>query len=348
MPTSSRSIDPESTPQPSGDGHEQQGTLHVGPTGRVHRGPAPRTKAEQEANRAFLAAARSVDFGPGTTGLHAVWMAFAYYASLGPERICRARVDTLQTKAKGSPCKRTVQRHINTLATTTYIKTGKRSGGRSSTHWIVDPYQGSTVSQEHGSRDPCTGENDPPSYPRGVSNRHGQPRHFVTVNHDKMSPDTRDSSTYVPASAPFKGEAQSGSHSSKNSPVTTAAPLKGSPVPSPSPPIYGLASAAEAQPHIDAMRAAIAERAAKAKIPEPDPSAPSTFTLDPDLEARFEEEDRQLHERLANQPARQPAPTASIGCPKCGHHRLMGGSCDQCGHDDGTGFSPNSDYNHSL
>ena len=74
-------------------------------------------------------------------------------------------------------------------------------------------------------------------------------------------------------------------------PVTTAAPLKGSPVPS----LIGLASAEQAQPHIDAMLAVIAQRAAAATASSPDPSTPSTFNLDPDLEARFVEQDRLYH-----------------------------------------------------
>ena len=72
---------------------------------------------------------------------------------------------------------------------------------------------------------------------------------------------------------------------------------------------------------------------------------PTSFNLDKDLEARFAEQDRLLHERLAERPSRQPATPITIGCPQCGHDRLMGGSCDQCGYDDGTSFQPSADYN---
>ena len=86
--------------------------------------------------------------------------------------------------------------------------------------------------------------------------------------------------------------------------------------------------------------------AKQAAVPEPDPSAPSTFTLDPDLEARFEEQDRLRQEQRAKRTP-PPAPSA-VGCPHCGHDRMSGGSCNACGYEDGTGFSPNPDYNAGL
>ena len=124
--------------------HETQGTLHTGPTGRLHRGPAPRTKAELEDNREYLRVAGQVDFGPGKHVLTLVWMAVAYYASLQPCRTCYARVDTLAKKAKGvSP--RTVQRKLHELAGLGYIETSSRSGGYRSTYWDVhlDPAENS-------------------------------------------------------------------------------------------------------------------------------------------------------------------------------------------------------------
>ena len=124
-----------------------------------------------------------------------------------------------------------------------------------------------------------------------------------------MSPDIRNRGSY--RAAPLKGQARpcvNGVIRGSN-PVTTAAPMKGSPAPSLSP-----------------------------------LTVLSSFNLDTDLEARFVEQDRLLHEREAQIHRPPPTPTAT-GCPECGHDRIIGGSCDQCGYDDGTGFQPSADYN---
>ena len=121
---------------------ERQRTLGLGPTGVVHRRPEPRTEEELRDNREFLRVAGQVDFGPGKHVLTLVWMAVAYYASLGPERICWAKVEKLAKKAKGLST-RTVQRKLNELAVLGNISTGKRSGGYKSTYWDVhlDPVE---------------------------------------------------------------------------------------------------------------------------------------------------------------------------------------------------------------
>ena len=121
-------------------------------------------------------------------------------------------------------------------------------------------------------------------------------------------------------------------------PVTKASPLKGSPAPSPCP-LTVLATPDQIQPHIEAMRQ-IAQRTTSPT----EPAQLSSFNLDTDLEARFVEQDRLLHEREAQIHRPPPTPTAT-GCPECGHDRIIGGSCDQCGYDDGTGFQPSADYN---
>ena len=161
------------------DAHERQPSLHVGPTGVVHRGPEPRTKAEQEDNREFLRVAGQVDFGPRAHVLTLVWMAVAYYASLKPERTCYARVDTLAKKSKGLST-RTVQRKLNKLAGLGYITTDHRSGGYRSTYWDVELYPGHAVIEPPTASHPSPDSLSPP------------PRQPVVENHDSVSPDIRD------------------------------------------------------------------------------------------------------------------------------------------------------------
>ena len=131
--------------------------------------------------------------------------------------------------------------------------------------------------------------------------------------------------------------------------VTTAAPKKGSPVPSPGP-LFVVATPDQAQPHIDAMLAFIAQRAAAAKASSPDPSTPSTFKLDPDIEARFEAQDRLYHEG-EEQPSPQPAiPKKGVALSLDTLPPYLGGvpGVDQCGYDDGKGFTPSADQNQGL
>ena len=171
------SIPPLDTPStsPQIDGTDRQPSLPVGPTGVVHRRPEPRTEEELRDNREFLRVAGQVDFGPGKHILTLVWMAVAYYASLGPERICWAKVEKVAKKAKGLST-RTVQRKLNELAGLGRISTGKRSGGYKSTYWDVHL------------QIPSAGKLNPPNHD-SVS---PQPRQPVMENHDSVSPDVRD------------------------------------------------------------------------------------------------------------------------------------------------------------
>ena len=133
-------------------------------------------------------------------------------------------------------------------------------------------------------------------------------------------------------------------------PVAKAAPLKGSPASSPGPLIV-LPTAEQIEPHIEAMREIVQRATETTSTTEDQPAhQPSSFKLDPDTEARMFEADRLLHEstEALGFPAvgsLAPPPKPTGGCPQCGNQRLMGGSCDQCGHDDGTGFRPSADYN---
>ena len=268
------------------------------PTGPVLR--FSRTDEQVESNRAFMAAAGRVEFGRHEATQRGVWIAFAYFASLAVERICYATVEHIAERAKVSG--RTVRRHIPALIERDLIYSENREGGRKTAVWKITLVV-----------TPCPGRAD------------------------TVSDEIRDR-TYVPGRA-AKPQARPGGKGVNcgSSPVTTAAPKKGSPVPSPSPLIV-VATTDQAKPYVEAMR----EVAQKTTTSKTEPSQPSSFSLDPDLEARFAEQDRLIHEREAHLHLPRPKPTD--GCPQCGHNRLMGGSCDQCGHDDGTGFQPSADY----
>ena len=115
-------------------------------------------------------------------------------------------------------------------------------------------------------------------------------------------------------------------------------------------PLFVVATPDQAQPHIDAMLAFIAQRAAAAKASSPDPSTPSTFKLDPDIEARFEAQDRLYHEG-EEQPSPQPAiPKKGVALSLDTLPPYLGGvpGVDQCGYDDGTFFTPSADQNQGL
>ena len=260
-----------------------------------------------------MAAAGRVEFGRYEATLSAVWIAFAYFASLGVERICNATVEHIAERAKVSD--RTVQRHIPALIERGRIYAETRAGGRTTAVWkVILP-------------DELIAPVLTPCRPRG----------------DRMSDEIRDR-TYVQGRSPSRASARPCEKGVKSGsrPVTTAAPLKGSPVPSPSP-LTVVATPETARPYIEAMR----EIAKRITTSTTEPSQPSHFNLDPDLEARFVEQDRQLHDLPTTGkigPSRQPATPTTIGCPQCGHDRLMGGSCDQCGYDDGTSFQPSADY----
>ena len=110
-------------------------------------------------------------------------------------------------------------------------------------------------------------------------------------------------------------------------------------------PLFVVATPSQAQPHIDAMLELI-ERS-KAKVTSPIES--STFNLDPDTEARMAEQDRRHHAGEKGVALSLDTPTPSRGgVQKCGHDRMMGGSCHECGYDDGTGFTPSADQNQGV
>ena len=306
---------------------ETQGTLATGPTGRVHRGPEPiprsnRTPQQVERNRVFMAAAGRVEFGRYEATLSAVWIAFAYFASLGVERICNATVEHIAERAKVSG--RTVQRHIPALIERGRIYSETRAGGRATAVWkVILP-------------DELIAPVLTPCRPRG----------------DRMSDEIRDR-TYVPGRE-AKPQARPGEKivNCGSGAVTTAAPLKGSPAP-----LTLLATEEEARGHVEAMRTIAAQASTTAQRPSAGTLKAATAppddgdgTMKPpthsdEQEALFKEQDRLLQQQREARGRTSRRAPGGPGCPKCGHDRLMGGSCDQCGYDDGTGFTPNPDYN---
>ena len=317
-----------------------QETFKTGPTGVVHRGTGPtprstRTPEQVESNRAFMAAAGRVAFGRYEATQRGVWIAFAYFASLGAERICYAAVerskdDDVDRPAGGGIAERakvsgrTVRRHIPALIARGLIGSENRAGGRTPTSWKV------TIPDE----------------------LIAPVRTLRPARPDRVSDDISNR-TYVPGRA-AKPQARPGGNEVDcgGRPVTTAAPLKGLPVPLHSPPRLNkqeqpvvLATPAEATPHVEAMRI-IAQQATAERTP--------TVTTDHDLthgqqlpisdeqEALFKEQDRELQQLRE---AKRPTPRRSPCCPQCGHNRIIGGSCHECGYDDGTGPQPSADYN---
>ena len=119
--------------EPDEPDEAQQGELPTGPTHVVAR----RSKDELASAKAFIASAGKVKFDRGRATLRGVWMAVAYYASLGagPERVCFAQVKTLADRALVS--ERTIRTHLATLAGHGLIQTKYRGGGHTPTHWKV-------------------------------------------------------------------------------------------------------------------------------------------------------------------------------------------------------------------
>ena len=133
--------------------------------------------------------------------------------------------------------------------------------------------------------------------------------------------------------------------------VTTAAPIKGSPAPSPSP-LVGLASPSQAQPHIEAMRE-IAQTASRTQepsdgqkgVPDPDPTPEQRAAA----LAMFAEVDAGIDEAAeAAILTKRDAPIDRTGegiigggytggtpdtCPRCGYDRIYAGGCESCGAD---------------
>lgn len=110
--------------------------------------PKPkRTPEQDEDNRDFLACAGRVEFGRQEATLQDIWMAFAYYASLGDERTCYASLENIGCRARRSD--RTVRRAIPSLMARGLIlqasadvlpdipRCANRKGGRHSVMWSV-------------------------------------------------------------------------------------------------------------------------------------------------------------------------------------------------------------------
>ena len=87
----------------------------------------------------------------------------------------------------------------------------------------------------------------------------------------------------------------------------------------------------------------IAEQASTTAPTPDDDGADATKppTHSDEQEALFAEQDRQLQQKRASQLI-QPVERTEDNCP---HNRLIGGSCHDCGYDDGTGPQPSADYN---
>ena len=97
MPNSSESL--AHVPEPS----TQQPGLPTGLTLVASRSTrAARTPAEVESNSAFLSDAGRVEFGRHEATLREIWMVFAYFASLGPERTCYGTGEHITEKARRS------------------------------------------------------------------------------------------------------------------------------------------------------------------------------------------------------------------------------------------------------
>ena len=97
--------------------------------------PPPRTSAEVESNRAFLAAAGRVEFGRYEATLRDIWMAFAYFASLSDARECYGTGEHIAEKARRSG--RTVRRHVPALIDRGLIQSDNRKGGHDPSKWKV-------------------------------------------------------------------------------------------------------------------------------------------------------------------------------------------------------------------
>ena len=300
----------KSTAQPDLDPQEP---LPTGPTHVAFR--STRTPAQVESNSAFLSDAGRVEFGRYEATLERVWMAFAYFASLSDGRTCYATVEHIAEKARRSG--RTVRRHVPALMARGLVECSARQGGHTPSRWsVVIP------ADVRAGRTGCPGRADTVSANIRDTGKRERAR---PLQGRRANSNVR----VVRTKTPWKP------------PVTTAAPMKGSPVPS-IPPLTVVARPDQSQPHIDAMREIVQRNTAA----DTSPTEASTFNLDPDTEARFVEQDRLHHEgekRVAF--SLDIPPIYWGGCPHCGHDRMMGGSCNECGYDDQTGFRPSADCN---
>ena len=92
----------------------------------------------------------------------------------------------------------------------------------------------------------------------------------------------------------------------------------------------------QSQPHIDAMREVVQRLTA---TDTSSTTEASTFNLNPELEARMVEQDRLYHEGEKGVAlSLDTLPPYLGGVP----------GVDQCGYDDGTGFTPSADQNQGL
>ena len=259
-----------------------------------------------------------MEFGRYDATLRDIWMAFAYFASLSDGRTCYATVEHVAEKARRSG--RTVRRHVPALMARGLVQCSARQGGHTPSRWsVVIP------ADVRAGRTGCPGRADTVSANIRDTGKRERAR---PLQGRRANSNVR----VVRTKTPWKP------------PVTTAAPMKGSPVPS-IPPLTVVARPDQAQQHIDAMREIVQRTTAKDTSST---TEASTFNLDPDLEARMVEQDRLHHEgekgvalSLDTHPTYRGGVTG--GDPNCGHDRMMGGSCDQCGYDDGTGFRPSAD-----
>ena len=292
-----------------------QAALPTGPTHVAAR--SNRTPAEVESNRVFMAAAGRVEFGRHENTRRAVFMAFAYFGSFGPERVCYATVEHVAERAKVSA--RTVQRHSPALVSRELIYAPTRAGGHVPTVWKI------LLSE-------------PAPIERGLT--------LCRPRGDSVSPDIRDRGS---SSGPRpKGASAPQKRNGKNcgsGPVTTAAPLKGSPVPSPCPPTVVPTPeqhTAGMQDILDTIQRLKDTTSRTVTTPDDDDATTTPPTHSDEQEALFKEHDRQLQQQ------RQAAftPTADrLTENTCPHTRIIGGSCHDCGYDDGTGPVPSADFN---
>ena len=162
---------PETDPDVDEPDDPQQAELPTGPTHVAAR----RSPDQLASARKFIAAAGRVTFDRGRATLKAVWMAVAYYASLGagPKRVCFAQVETLANRALVS--ERTVRRHLATLAGHGLIQTDHRTGGHAPTHWDVSEFSPSVLGGQNGRAGRPEWPGSPDTVADDISNRSTAP-----------------------------------------------------------------------------------------------------------------------------------------------------------------------------
>ena len=164
----------------------EQANLPTGPTHVAARGTPKRTAAQLASARAFMAAAGHVKFDRGRATLKAVWMTFAYYASLGDGRVCFATLKTLADRALVTG--RTVRRCVQALIDRGLIQTDNRKGGHAPTTWTVHAFSPSVLGGQdvRPGRTGCPGRAD--TVAAEVSNRSTAPTERVLLA-SKQQPD---------------------------------------------------------------------------------------------------------------------------------------------------------------